>query len=90
MTVQQMRSAILKVYNTASWKKKVADMYDDQIIAVYHTFLKRGLIGKVVKNERPVITAIIESSDREGTYEPHKSQQLTIFDFIKEKRRNKQ
>ena len=41
MTVQQMRNAILEVYKTKSWQKKVANMYDDQIIAIYHSFNRK-------------------------------------------------
>lgn len=38
MTVEQMRAAIKKSYDTDSWKKKVSKMSDAQIIAVYHKF----------------------------------------------------
>ena len=38
MTVEQMRAAIKKSYDTESWKKKVSKMSEAQIIAVYHKF----------------------------------------------------
>ena len=79
MTVQQMRSAILRVYNTKSWKNKVANMYDDQIIAIYHDFRNRGVLNQVLRNERPVITDLIETPN---TYVSPECQQMTMFDFI--------
>lgn len=79
MTVQQMRSAILKVYNTKSWRKKVENMYDDQVIAIYHDFRNRGVLNQVLRNERPVITDLIETPN---TYVPPECQQMTMFDFI--------
>ena len=78
MTVQQMRSAILKVYNTKSWKKKVENMYDDQIIAIYHNFRNRGILNQVVRKEKPEFTDLIETP---CTYVPPKCQQMTMFDF---------
>ena len=74
MTIQQMKDAILDVYDTKSWRKKVANMYDDQVIAIYYNFSQRGILNKVLRRERPDTSAAKE-----------KSQQLTIFDFLEEK-----
>ena len=76
MTIQQMKNAILNVYETTSWRKKVENMYDDQIVAIYHNFSERGILDKVLRKERP-------KSDYERKYKEN-NQQLTIFDFIKE------
>lgn len=54
MTIQQMKDAIVTVYDTASWKKKVERMYDDQVIAIYHNFRERGILDKTLRRERPV------------------------------------
>lgn len=42
MTVQQMRRDIAKVYDGASWKRRVENMPDDQVIAIYYKFLHSG------------------------------------------------
>ena len=74
MTVQQMRDAIAKVYKTESWQKKVSAMYDDQVIAIYWDFYNRGILDKVMKNERP---GYAEKKRQEKQY-----QQMSIFDLI--------
>ena len=77
MTIQQMKDAIVAVYDTRSWKRKVAAMYDDQVIAIYHNFANRGILDKTLKKERP-ITAIPNYESKE------QCEQLSMFDFIKE------
>lgn len=79
MTVQQMKEAILNVYQTKSWRTKVANMYDDQVIAIYYNFLERGILNQVLRNERPAITDLIEPPN---TYNPPECQQMTIFDLL--------
>ena len=69
-----MKNAILNVYCTTSWKKKVEKMYDDQVVAIYHDFSNRGILDKVMRNERPM------SADERKYKET--TQQLTIFDFL--------
>jgi hypothetical protein len=44
MSVQQMRVEITKVYKGERWRLKVLRMTDNQVIAVYHRFVKDGLI----------------------------------------------
>ena len=39
VSVEQMREAVINVYLSDKWKKKVSKMKDAQIIAVYHAFL---------------------------------------------------
>lgn len=76
MTIQQMKDAIADVYRTKSWRRKVEYMYDDQVIAIYRNFENRGILGKVMKRERPVTT----------TYDcgpKEECEQLSMFDFIK-------
>lgn len=77
MTVQQMKDAIADVYHTKSWRRKVENMYDDQVIAIYHNFVERGILGKVMRRERPIPTTY--------DYAPQeKCEQLSMFDFIKQ------
>ena len=38
MTVEQMKAAIVRAYDTETWKKKVAKMSANQVIAVYNKF----------------------------------------------------
>ena len=44
MSVADMRAAIAKVYPGKSWKNKVARMADQQVMAIYFSFLRRKLI----------------------------------------------
>jgi hypothetical protein len=71
MTVTEMRNAISDAYEGKGWKAKVACMHGDQVIAVYHSFLERGIFDKP-KNQ-PV--------DEKA---PDIVKQLSIFDFVKE------
>jgi len=40
MTVESMRREIATKYPGEGWKKKVKNMHESQVIAVYHKFLK--------------------------------------------------
>lgn len=43
MSIEQMRCAVADAYkNSENWQKKVANMSDSQIIAIYHRFLNSG------------------------------------------------
>lgn len=43
MSVEQMRCAVAAAYKSSdSWQKKVANMSDSQIIAIYRKFLSTG------------------------------------------------
>lgn len=44
MSVADMRAAIAKVYPGISWKNKVARMADQQVMAIYFSFLHRKLL----------------------------------------------
>lgn len=75
MTIQQMKDAIRHVYNTDSWRRKVDNMYDDQVVAIYYNFLKRGILGKVLRNERP-------AGIRKTKIPKEKYEQMSMFDLI--------
>lgn len=45
MQTWEMREAILKAYpKSESWKKKVARMSDNQVLAIYMRFIMKGII----------------------------------------------
>ena len=46
MTVREMRYYISKVYPGKGWKDKVAKMPEDQVMAVYFSFLENGRFNK--------------------------------------------
>lgn len=77
-----MKDAIIGVYETASWKKKVNNMYDDQVIAIYHNFSERGILNKVLRRERPTIINRMETQEVKETY-----QQLNMFDLLNQQER---
>lgn len=45
--VGSMRAAISKVYRGPAWRRKVSWMSDNQIIAVYYSFLEKGKFDDV-------------------------------------------
>ena len=77
MTIQQMKDAISSVYETKSWRRKVENMYDDQVIAIYHNFSERGILNKVLRKERPTIINRMETQEVKETY-----QQISMFDLL--------
>ena len=46
MDIYDMRAAITSVYPNATWRDRVAKMYDDQVIAIYYKFLRDGKFDK--------------------------------------------
>ena len=71
MTIYQMRAAIASVYSGEKWKRKVQNMPEDQIIAVYYSFLENGRFNSKPKS--------CESVKRSCTDEPFKPvEQLKI------------
>ena len=44
MSVDQMRSAVIKVYTSEKWRQRVKEMPENQIIALYYKFLNAGKI----------------------------------------------
>lgn len=71
MTVENMRREIAHVYDTRSWDRKVDEMYDDQVIAIYYKFQKEGKLNKVLRKEKPQPKTI-----------PINIEQLDIFSLI--------
>ena len=48
MDIKEMRRYVWKRYPGTNWKEKVLNMHDNQIIAIYHSLIKR----KVKKEEK--------------------------------------
>ena len=71
MTVENMKTEISHVYDTRSWQKKVDEMYDDQVIAIYYKFLKEGKLNKVLRKEKSQPHTV-----------PIKFEQLDIFSLM--------
>ena len=46
MTPDQMRYELSQVYSGPKWKKKVADMTDAQVIAIYKSMVREGRLFK--------------------------------------------
>lgn len=77
MTTEEKRIAISQVYPGASWKRKVADMSDSQVIAVYLSFEKNGTFRKDLKKHNKPYEDKRERRENRKEYK-----QLTIEDFI--------
>lgn len=43
MTIEEMRRDISAVYPGVGWKRKCLEMLDNQVIAIYRNFSRRGL-----------------------------------------------
>ena len=71
MTVAGMRRELCKVYNTDRWFNRVVKMPDNQVTAIYYSFLKRGKF-----NNPP-------SSRRKAKKEEY--HQMTIFEYMMSK-----
>ena len=41
MTVSQMRNKLIDIYSAPKWRDRVDSMPDNQVIAVYYSFLER-------------------------------------------------
>ena len=85
MTIQEQRNAISSVYPGLSWKRKVADMGESQVIAVYLAFQKNGTFErrkskdeKFFRNKREEKREIREAKKEAKV----SAQQISIFDIL--------
>lgn len=82
MNVVEMRKAIAKVYSGWEWKRKVLNMDEGQVIAVYHAFEHRGLLTNKpapVPQKEPV-TYDLDNLPSIQSRDVYKGEQLSIFD----------
>ena len=47
LQISQMREKIREAYSGDSWAKRIRNMPNDQVIALYYKFLKQGKIKDV-------------------------------------------
>lgn len=79
MTVAQMRCAIYDIYPGDSWHEKVNNMPDNQVVAVYFSFLGRKQNIKHSANQGlPPKVVEVKATD-EQTFKPLVGEQLTLF-----------
>lgn len=48
--INTMRSAILGAYDGYNWERKVRNMHDNQVIAIYYSLLEKGKLNKKQEN----------------------------------------
>ena len=75
MTVAEMRCAIYDIYPGDKWHKKVENMPDNQVTAVYFRFLAKGQFSPTKDLEDKIVEAIMD----EQTFKPFIGEQLTLF-----------
>lgn len=68
MNVKQMRDAIYNAYPAPRWWRRVMNMHDDQVIAVYHKLLNSGKL-----DPKPALT-------NPHQFKPFVGKQLSMFD----------
>ena len=51
MTVSGMREHVSRAYDADKWRKRVQDMPDRQVIAIYRTMIKRGQLPPKKKKD---------------------------------------
>ena len=76
--IDEMRHDISKVYLNSSWKKKVANMPDKQVMAIYYSFLANGKFGHVPKPIHSVKTQPIEPVVEQKHFTSDQAQQLAF------------
>ena len=85
MTVEYMRDAIAAVYGGKKWLKKVNKMDDNQVIAVYYSFLNSGKFdekpSKKKSRERNANEVVKENRRKENAYRDYVGRQLSIDDI---------
>ena len=78
MYVEQMRKEIASVYKGKDWSKKVDNMPDNQVIAMYYKFKAGGKFDKKPESRKQVID-VKPDSPFVGVY----GEQLSMFDSLK-------
>lgn len=76
MSVEEMRVAIAKVYSGEAWKRKVRNMPDYQVMAIYFSFLETG---KFDKPKKPAAERT-EPAKGPSPFKPEVGVQITMFD----------
>lgn len=75
MSAEEMRIAIAKVYSGRRWKEKVHNMSDEQVMAIYFSFLESGKFDKKKKPaEKPN-----QPQEEVRQFKPFIGEQLSLF-----------
>lgn len=78
MTIQEMRKSISKLYPGQKWKDKVENMKDQQVFAIYYSYVHKGNLNP----EKPkFVEPVVEE---EKLVSKIKGVQMTIFDISNE------
>ena len=77
MSVQQMRAAIYEVYPGRSWKEKVNNMSDAQVIAVYYSFLETGKFDRKPAAKEPK-NYVTEKGTDTDVFKPFIGEQIRL------------
>lgn len=70
MNVGYMREKIAKAYDGPRWKERVACMPDNQVIAIFYSFKKKGLFDSISYMKKEIKPEPV---------------QITIWDILREK-----
>ena len=73
MSPENMRSAISNVYTGKKWKEKVRNMSDNQVMAVYFSFMEKSKL-----NPKKSVPKTNEQKDVQH-YKPYIGEQLSFF-----------
>lgn len=76
MTIDWMKEAIGRVYDSAGWKERVRRMPDYQVVAIYKNFQRRDAFKKA------------ETRRRRNERENKKYHQITIGEYLEQKGEN--
>ena len=86
MKICRMREAISDVYPGEAWKKRVDNMLDDQVLAIYNSFSERGMFNKKIEKRDPSLTKNgeydMQAVERKKEADKYKAVQLSFNDFL--------
>lgn len=80
MSTEEQRTAISKVYSSEKWQRTVENMPEDQVVAIYLSFEKRGMLGKVITKPYQRKEEAAKKDIKPISREPY---QMTIDDILK-------
>ena len=86
MKICRMRVAISDVYPGEAWKKRVDNMLDDQVLAIYNSFSERGMFNKKIEKRDPSLTKNgeydMQAVERKKEADKYKAVQLSFNDYL--------
>lgn len=86
MKICRMREAISDVYPGEAWKRRVENMLDDQVLAIYNSFAQRGMFDKKIEKRDPSLTKNgeydMQAVEKKKEADKYKGVQLSFSDFL--------